>query len=198
MLVCVGIYHATRKYKIKESPKKCSIILKNRNNQDLICSMSSCRIFFFIEVELKTAVFRDFDFIFFKVKKMSKLHLNFKITHSELILVYTLIWALCCQHLVVRGKRTTSTRNISLQQLTCFMHKLHARLSVRGREPPDAMSLRYADTSLPELLGRPSLSYAVMSMRITSKCACIKQEVFLNLCFKFKQKIFYKLFNIVA
>ena len=29
-----------------------------------------------------------------------------------------------------------------------------------GREPPDAMSLRYADTSLPDLLGRPSLHYA--------------------------------------
>ena len=95
MLVCVGIYHATRKYKIKESPKKCSIILKNRNNQDLICSMSSCRIFFFIEVELKTAVFRDFDFIFFKVKKMFKLHLNFKITHSESTLVYTMFSRQC-------------------------------------------------------------------------------------------------------
>ena len=31
---------------------------------------------------------------------------------------------------------------------------------VRGREPPDAMSLRNADTSLPDLLGRPSLQYA--------------------------------------
>ena len=33
-----------------------------------------------------------------------------------------------------------------------------------GREPPDAMSLHYADTSLPDLLGRPSLRYAEMSM----------------------------------
>jgi len=47
-----------------------------------------------------------------------------------------------------------------------------------GREPPDAMSLRYADTSLRELLGRPSLRFAEMSMRNTSKCACVIQEVF--------------------
>ena len=43
----------------------------------------------------------------------------------------------------------------------------------RGREPPDAMSLRYADTSLPELLGRPSLRFAEMSMRNTSKCELV-------------------------
>ena len=47
-----------------------------------------------------------------------------------------------------------------------------------GRELPDVMSLRYADTSLSDLLGRPSLSYAVMSMFNTSKCACVTQEVF--------------------
>ena len=47
-----------------------------------------------------------------------------------------------------------------------------------GREPPDAMSLRYEGTSLLDLLGRPSLSYAVMSMRNTAKCACVIQEVF--------------------
>ena len=47
-----------------------------------------------------------------------------------------------------------------------------------GREPPDAMSLRYADTSLPDFLDRPSLSYAAMSMRNTSKCNCVIQEVF--------------------
>ena len=29
-----------------------------------------------------------------------------------------------------------------------------------GREPPDTMSFRYADTSLPDLLGRPNLHYA--------------------------------------
>ena len=54
-----------------------------------------------------------------------------------------------------------------------------------GREPRDAMSLRYADTSLPDLLGRPNLRYAVMSMRNTSKCACVTKEGFLNLCFMF-------------
>ena len=32
--------------------------------------------------------------------------------------------------------------------------------SKRGREPLDAMSLRYADTSLTDLLGRPNLHYA--------------------------------------
>ena len=56
----------------------------------------------------------------------------------------------------------------------------------RGREHPDAISLRYADTSLQELLGRPSLRFAEMSMRNTSKCACVIQKIFLNLCFKFK------------
>ena len=45
----------------------------------------------------------------------------------------------------------------------------------RGREPQDAMSLRYADTSLPDSLG---LSYAVMSMRNISKCACVIQFFF--------------------
>ena len=35
--------------------------------------------------------------------------------------------------------------------------ELFMRLT-RGREPPDAMSLRYADTSIPDLLGRPSLA----------------------------------------
>ena len=56
----------------------------------------------------------------------------------------------------------------------------------RGREPPDAMSLRYADTSLPGLLGRPSLRFAELSMSNTSKCASVIQKVFLILCFKFK------------
>ena len=34
------------------------------------------------------------------------------------------------------------------------------QFAIGGREPPDAMSLRYADTSLPDLLGRLSLHYA--------------------------------------
>ena len=48
----------------------------------------------------------------------------------------------------------------------------------RRREPLDATSLRCTDTSLPDLLSKPNLSYAVMSMRNTSKCACVIQEVF--------------------
>ena len=38
-----------------------------------------------------------------------------------------------------------------------------------GRKPTDAMSLRYANTSLPDLLGRLRLSYAAMGMRNASK-----------------------------
>ena len=53
----------------------------------------------------------------------------------------------------------------------------------RGREPTDDMSLRNADTSLPDLLGRRSLRFAEMSMRNTSKCACVIQEVFFKLVF---------------
>ena len=66
----------------------------------------------------------------------------------------------------------------------------------RGREPQDAMILRYADTRLLDSLG---LRNAVMSMRNTSKCACVIQLFFLNLCFNFKIKIFfYKFYDIVA
>ena len=66
--------------------------------------------------------------------------------------------------------------------------RLESETGVSGvREgTPDAMSLRYADTSLPEFLGRPSLRFAEMSMRNTSKCASVIQKVFLNLCLKFK------------
>ena len=56
------------------------------------------------------------------------------------------------------------------------MYNVHG--TTLGREPPDAMSLHKADMSLPDLLGRPSLRYAEMSMRNTSKCACVIQEVF--------------------
>ena len=57
-----------------------------------------------------------------------------------------------------------------------------------GREPLDAMSLRYADMSLPDLLGRPSLGYAVMSLRNTLKCAFVMCNPwgFYKLVFKFK------------
>ena len=37
---------------------------------------------------------------------------------------------------------------------------LYWTIDKRGREHPDAISLRHADTSLPYLLGRPSLHYA--------------------------------------
>ena len=86
--------------------------------------------------------------------------------------------------------------NSRFNQFT-LLKELKKRLNLTrgGREPRDAMSLRYADTSLPDLLGRPSLRYAVMSMRNTSKCAC-KIQVFLHLCFKYK--IFYRLLNIEA
>ena len=45
----------------------------------------------------------------------------------------------------------------------------------RGREPQDGLSLHYADMSLSDLLGRPSLRYAVIS---TLKCAYVIQKVF--------------------
>ena len=37
---------------------------------------------------------------------------------------------------------------------------------LRGREPPDSMSLRYADTSLPDLLVRPSLRHSVRASAV--------------------------------
>ena len=52
----------------------------------------------------------------------------------------------------------------------------------RRREPPDSM-----DSSLPDVLGRPRLRYAEISMGNTSKCAFVIQTVFstsvLNLFF---------------
>ena len=39
-------------------------------------------------------------------------------------------------------------------------------LVCQGREPPDAMSLRFVDTSLKDLLGRPSLLHAVRASAI--------------------------------
>ena len=35
-----------------------------------------------------------------------------------------------------------------------------------GREPPDAMSLRHADMSLPDLLDRPSIRHTVAASAI--------------------------------
>ena len=83
-------------------------------------------------------------------------------------------------------------RALGVRVISLFLNKYQNIFAVytifigRGREPQDTMSLRYADMSLPDLLGRPSLCYAVMSMRNNSKCARVIQEVFLNLCFKFK------------
>ena len=37
---------------------------------------------------------------------------------------------------------------------------------LREREPPDSMSLRYADTSLPDLLVRPSLRHSVRASAV--------------------------------
>ena len=51
------------------------------------------------------------------------------------------------------------------------------------------MSLRYEDTSLSELLGRPSLRFAEIGMRNTLKCACVIQEV-LKFCLFSLNKIF--------
>ena len=41
------------------------------------------------------------------------------------------------------------------------------RCAVGGREPPGVMSLCYADRSLPDLLGRPSLHYDVVAYGFT-------------------------------
>ena len=67
------------------------------------------------------------------------------------------------------------------------------RLIQRGRVPPDAKEPPDADKCLPDLLGRPSLSYALMSIRNTPKCACVIQEIFLKLLkhkFYMNRKIF--------
>ena len=75
-------------------------------------------------------------------------------------------------------------RALGVRVISLFLNKYQNIFTVytifmgRGREPPDTMSLRYADMSLPDLLGRPSLCYAVMSMRNKSKCACVIQVVF--------------------
>ena len=53
---------------------------------------------------------------------------------------------------------------------TCFSEQWYRKNSKQGKltsyglgggEPPDVMSLRHADTSLPYVLGRPSTSHAV-------------------------------------
>ena len=82
-------------------------------------------------------------------------------------------------------------------------HTVSSECTKRGRELPDAMSLRYADTSLPDLLGRPSLRYAVTSLRhadryfamqtkppLCSKRAFTIQKYFLKLLFRMHNKMF--------
>ena len=59
---------------------------------------------------------------------------------------------------------------------------------VRGREPPDAMSHRYADTILPDLLDRPLTEPPLCRnehAQYIKMCLC-NTGGFLNLCFKFK------------
>jgi len=55
-----------------------------------------------------------------------------------------------------------------------------------------------ADKMREGTLGRhkpPQCRHAQMSMRNTSKCVCEIQEIFKNLCFKFKYKIFLRIFH---
>ena len=56
---------------------------------------------------------------------------------------------------------------------------------VWGREPPNAMSLRYADTSLPNFLSRPGLHYAVQASAMqTVPPLCTKRAFIIkHICF---------------
>ena len=58
-----------------------------------------------------------------------------------------------------------------------------APFPLRGKESPDAISLCYANTSLPDLLGRPSLNFIdqVSAMQWTSLHHT--EQLFLNLSF---------------
>ena len=84
------------------------------------------------------------------------------------------------------GSMVTRYRHLGVSNPMTGSNKCDVSCLQGGREPPDAMSLRSEGTSLLDLLGRPCLSYAVMSMRNTAKYACVIQKVFLYLCFKFK------------
>ena len=59
----------------------------------------------------------------------------------------------------------------------------------RREGTPDAMSLRFLDSSL---------RFVELIISNTSKCACVIHEFFLNLCFKFRWKICFNFFDIVA
>ena len=78
-------------------------------------------------------------------------------------------------------------------------------LVLRGRDPPDAMSLCYADMSLPELLGRQSLHYADQASVMKDffcRCGIIVfyyRLSYLLYCHDIKhiwtQKVIYKIHN---
>ena len=68
----------------------------------------------------------------------------------------------------------------------------------RGREPLDAMSLRYANTSLTDLLGRLSLSYAAMGMRNTSKVPVYYRRFFWTCVLSLNKRCSYKFFDLLA
>ena len=59
-----------------------------------------------------------------------------------------------------------------------------------GREPSDAMSL-YADTSLPDLLGRPSLHYADRASAMQWTSLHHAEQLFKNLGYNVKNVIFF-------
>ena len=85
------------------------------------------------------------------------------------------LWALC-EGEKYRGKARYRPAQSFIVRIRT--HRYDQALQEGGREPSDVMSLRYADTSLPYLMDRPSLRYEEMRMRNTSKCACVLQEDF--------------------
>ena len=116
---------------------------------------------------------------------LSSLHLYLRNNEEDIVILF--------KSAIIFYSETTSQIINFLKKHLALNLKYNSIISLKitfkgqgGREPPDAMSLRYADTSLPDLLGRLSLHYTEMSMRNTSKSTCVIQEVFLNLCIKFK------------
>ena len=79
--------------------------------------------------------------------------------------------------------------------LWCSWYVWQAPQLCRGREPPDAISHRYSDTRLSDLLGRLSLRYAEMSMRNTSKCTCLIKEGFWTCVFSLNKRFFFQIFQ---
>ena len=74
----------------------------------------------------------------------------------------------------------------------------------RGGGPLDAMSLRYAETSLPDLLGRPSLHYADQASALQtvaplwSKEASTLQFGFFKILVSMCNEKFNNFFEVVA